>query len=67
MSYMFNECKNVISLDLSSFDTKNVNNMSYMFYNCFNLIDLKISFSFQLNTGKIDQNSKNNNISIFLL
>ena len=36
-SYMFNECKNIIDIDLSSFDTSNVFDMSYMFAYCFKL------------------------------
>ena len=31
---MFAYCKSLISLDLSSFDTRNVTNMKYMFENC---------------------------------
>lgn len=42
MSYMFYACKNLDSIDLSSFNTTNVTNMSGAFYNCNNirLIDL---------------------------
>ena len=32
LSYMFNHCKNLLNLDLSTFNTFKVNNMSYMFY-----------------------------------
>ena len=42
-SYMFNECGNIIELDLSSFDTKNVTNMSYMFNGCNNLYNINLS------------------------
>ena len=31
---MFNNCSNVISLDLSNFNTSKVTKMSQMFYNC---------------------------------
>ena len=43
MAGMFTDCGKLISLDLSSFDTKNVTNMSYMFTGCRNLINLNIS------------------------
>ena len=36
-SYMFFDCKNIIHIDLSSFDTTNITNMSKMFYKCTNL------------------------------
>ena len=36
-SYMFNECSNILSIDLSSFNTKNVLDMSYMFAYCYKL------------------------------
>jgi surface protein len=34
---MFNGCSSLISIDLSSFNTTNVNNMGYMFYGCSSL------------------------------
>ena len=40
--YMFQNCKNLISLDLSELDTRNVINMAYMFYECNNLVNLNI-------------------------
>ena len=42
MSYMFNECNSLKSINLSKFDTSSVNNMKGMFYNCNSLkvIDL---------------------------
>ena len=43
-SFMFNRCKNIISLDLSSFDTNNVTNMSNMFSFCLNLTSLDLSY-----------------------
>ena len=43
MSSMFFSCNLLTSLDLSSFDTKNVINMSYMFASCLNLKYLSIS------------------------
>ena len=36
-------CKNLISLNLSSFDCRNVNNMSYMFRNCEKLISINFA------------------------
>ena len=43
MKYMFSDCRNLYSLDLSSFDTSKVNEMSYMFSNCSNLRFLNLS------------------------
>ena len=40
---MFYGCRNLISLDLSNFNTSSVTNMEYMFYNCKNLISLDLS------------------------
>ena len=50
MSCMFSNCRNLQSIDLSSFNTQNVTNMSYMFHNCKNLqsIDLS-SFNTKIN------------------
>ncbi len=42
-SFMFYNCNNIIDLDLSSFDTKNITNMSYMFSGCENLKSLDLS------------------------
>ena len=42
-SYMFYGCSNLINIDLSSFDTSNVNNMSHMFDKCYNLTNLDLS------------------------
>ena len=36
-SYMFYDCDRIISIDLSFFDSKKVNNMRYMFNGCSNL------------------------------
>lgn len=38
---MFGSCSNLISLNVSNFDTSKVYNMSYMFYNCSNLTSIK--------------------------
>ena len=37
-SYMFSICNSLISLDLSKFNTQNINDMTYMFFNCSSLI-----------------------------
>ena len=43
MNKMFWGCENLVNLNLSSFNTKNVDNMSYMFYDCKNLNNLDLS------------------------
>ena len=43
MAGMFQNCKNLISLDLSNFNTNNVTSMSNMFCGCNNLITLDLS------------------------
>ena len=43
MSSIFNNCRKLISLDLSSFDTSQVTNMSDMFSYCSNLTSLNVS------------------------
>ena len=43
-SHMFYGCKNIINIDLSSFNSKNINNMSFMFYDCINLEKINLSF-----------------------
>ena len=43
MSYMFNNCKKLSSLDFSKFNTENVTDMSYMFDNCRELSSLDLS------------------------
>ena len=43
MSYMFDNCESLTSLDLSSFDTSNVTDMSYMFNYCENLQYIRVS------------------------
>ena len=43
MSYMFNSCSNLTTLDLSNFNTSAVTNMSSMFFNCRNLTTLDLS------------------------
>ena len=43
MNYMFDECRALVQLDLSSFDTSNVTNMSSMFDECNALVQLDLS------------------------
>ena len=50
MEYMFRECKNLSSLDLSKFNTANVKNMSSMFYGCNKLSSLDLS---KFNTANV--------------
>ena len=54
MNYMFNQCKELEYLDLSSFNTANVTNMSYMFNQCDNLIYLNLmNFTVNCDTENI--------------
>ena len=43
MSSLFFDCKSLINLNLSNFNTENVLDMSYMFGGCLNLKNLDIS------------------------
>ena len=43
-SYMFCQCRNIIDIDFSNFNTENVIDMKYMFYKCFSLPALDLSF-----------------------
>lgn len=54
MSYMFSNCSQLTSLDLSRFDTSNVKNMWCMFYGCSNLTNLDIT---SFNTNKVTEMS----------
>ena len=42
MSWMFEDCKSLKSLDVSRFDVGNVENMGYMFYGCESLEELDV-------------------------
>ena len=42
-SFMFYGCKNIINIDLSSFNTQNVTNMGCMFFDCSNLKEVKLN------------------------
>ena len=48
--YMFFYCENIESIDLSSFNSRNVEYMNQMFYGCSNLKDIKLS---SLNTKNV--------------
>ncbi|MBP5366049.1 MAG: BspA family leucine-rich repeat surface protein, partial [Bacteroidales bacterium] len=50
MDGMFNNCKELTSLDLSHFSTENVNSMYYMFFSCEKLKSLDLS---SFNTAKV--------------
>ena len=43
MSYMFYNCSSLTSLDLSNFNTHNVEDMRGMFCNCSSLVSLNLS------------------------
>jgi surface protein len=43
MSYMFNYCNGLKSLDVKNFNTQNVTDMSKMFYNCSSLTSLDLT------------------------
>ena len=43
MRSMFSRCENLFNIDLSNFDTENVENLSQMFFGCTNLIDINLS------------------------
>lgn len=51
MAFLFEECENITSLDLSSFDTSNVEDMSKMFDHCDNLQSLNLSSFDTSNVG----------------
>ena len=50
MSYMFNRCSGLSSLDLSSFNTEEVTTMGWMFSSCSSLTSLDLS---SFNTAKV--------------
>ena len=51
MSSMFENCQKLNELNLSSFNTRNVQDMSYLFKNCKYLKNLTLGNN--LNTGKV--------------
>ena len=54
MSYMFNNCSALESLNVSSFNTAKVTNMSYMFSHCETLTSLNVSSFNTSNVTKMD-------------
>ena len=56
MKAMFQQCSVVEYLDLSNFNTDNVNNMSYMFNECHKLKEIKGINNF--NTSKVTDMSR---------
>ena len=50
LSYLFRGCENIVSIDLSSFDTSECTNMKYMFGKCFFLKEINLS---NLNTSNV--------------
>ena len=42
-SYMFYNCKNLLKVDFSKFNTDNITDISYMFYCCNNLLDINFT------------------------
>jgi surface protein len=49
-SYLFRNCTNIKSIDLSSFDSSKVNNMYYMFGKCYKLEEINLN---NFNTEKV--------------
>ena len=49
-NYMFSECYNIINIDLSKFNTNEVDDMSCMFANCCSLKNINLS---NINTDKV--------------
>ena len=49
-SFLFRNCINITSIDLSSFDSSKINNMHYMFGRCFNLEEINFN---NFNTEKV--------------
>ena len=54
MSYMFSNCKSLVLIDLSSFNTNNVTNTSYMFSCCSSLKSIDLS---SFNTNNVNNMS----------
>ena len=55
MSYMFNGCSSLPTLDLSSFNTSRITDMSYMFNSC---PELTTIFVKDWNTSKVEESKK---------
>ena len=43
ISFMFSECKSLININLSNFNTQKINNISYMFWGCYSLTNINLS------------------------
>ena len=65
MQNMFLNCVNIISLDLSSFDTSMVRDMTNMFNNCTSLFSLNIS-SFDVKSCSKFENIFENDVGLVL-
>ena len=50
LSYLFRGCENIISIDLSSFDTSESTNMNYMFGRCIHLEEINLT---NINTSNV--------------
>ena len=50
MSYMFFNCNNLTSLNVTNFNTANVKNMSYMFSDCYDLTSIDVA---KFNTANV--------------
>lgn len=48
MSYMFSGCNNLMSIDISNFDTSNVTSMRYMFSGCYKLETIELGDNFHM-------------------
>ena len=55
---LFEDCSNLISIDFSNFESKNVNNMSFMFNECYKLKEIK-------GIDKLDTSNVNNMSTMF--
>lgn len=56
MSYMFEGCENLISIDISNFDTSNVTDMSRMFSGCYKLETIELGDGFDTSNLKSAHN-----------
>ena len=54
MSEMFYDCSSLTSVNLSNFNTNNINNMSNMFFGCRSLTSLNLS---NFNTNNVNKMS----------
>ena len=62
MERMFQDCKTLISLDVSNFDTSNVERMALMFCECESLTELDLS---SFDTSKAGTNGSHAYLSMF--